>query len=319
MNNRVYQNVVGVDVSKKKLDLFFSLKEKYAVIQNSIHAIEQFVADVKASGETTLVIMEATGGYESLLVEFLIEHHIDCAVANPKQVRDFSRGCGMIEKSDPIDARMIARFGQVVKPALTQKTAENERKLKAMVHRRDQIMKQINSEKNRLQQTRDTELREQIQEAIDFYNRQKKQLDQKMKQLITQSESLRQSAEILSSCKGIADVTTAVLLSELPELGSLNRGQVAKLVGVAPIVRESGQSTGKRKTYGGRRLVRRSIYMATIVAMRWNDRIKRFYEHLLAKGKPKKLAIVACMRKLLTILNVMLKTKQKWRENLLAT
>ena len=186
------------------------------------------------------------------------------------------------------------------------------------MHRRDQVLRQLTQEKNRLDQTRDSDTKTSVQQAIDFYKQQQKDLDKKIAEAAKQCEHLQQKAEIIQSCKGVGPVTTAVLLCDLPELGSLNRAEVAKLVGVAPIANDSGQKNGNRKIYGGKRTVRKAIYMATIVAMRWNKTIKEFYQRLRAQGKPAKVAIVACMRKLLTILNAMVRNNQKWSENQLA-
>jgi len=317
MQDILKQNVIGIDVAKQKLDIYDRGRNRHFIVENSASGIDEFIEQMPDHG--SLVVMEATGGYEFQMVTTLLQRGIDCAVVNPRQVRDFIRGCGRMAKNDRIDARQIAFFGEVTRPKLMKKSDENTEKLKALVNRREQVLKQISQENNRLEQTRDKQLRDFIRQAIDFYNSQKKKLDQQIEQLLNQCQSLQPEADIIRSVKGVGVVTTAVLLSQLPELGQLNRGQIAKLVGVAPFARDSGQTSGQRSIYGGRTNVRKAIYMATLVAVRWNDHIKRFYQSLVAKGKPKKLALVACMRKLLTILNAMIKNNQKWGENNLAT
>lgn len=317
MQDSLKQNVIGIDVAKQKLDIYDQKENRYSIVKNTPKGIEEFLRCIPE--DDSLFIMEATGGYESLLVEMLLQRNLKCAVVNPRQVRDFIRGCGRIAKNDRIDAQQLAFFGEVTNPKLMKKPDENGEKLKAIVNRRDQVTKQISQERNRLEHTRDEQLRKLIQQAIQFYKAQKNELDQQIEELLAKCESLKEDAGIIRSVKGIGSVTAAVLLSQLPELGQLNRGQVAKLVGVAPFVNDSGNRTGRRIIYGGRTSVRKALYMATLVATRWNDHIKRFYQKLLAKGKPKKLALVACMRKLLTILNAMVKNKQKWGENSLAS
>jgi transposase len=224
----------------------------------------------------------------------------------------------MIEKTDQIDAAIITRFGEVVQPRLAAKPTENEKKLRALVHRRDQILRQIGAERNRLQQTADAETKEMMENAVAFYKMQIKTIDKRIAEVVSKSDELAPKAEVLSSCPGVGVVTVGILLAELPELGQLNRGQVAKLVGVAPIARNSGQKEGKRSPHAGRSMVRKVLYMAALVATKYNPVMHRFYQRLLAKGKPRKLAIVAVMRKLLITLNVMSKTNQKWREPALA-
>ena len=307
MNMSVYHTFIGVDVSKDRLDIFVSSTKKNQIVENSPAAIQKFVEFCAAAEKPTLVVMEATGGYEELLVQALHHRNMDCVVANPKRVRDFCRGIGMLEKTDTIDAQALAKFGELAEVRLAVKPNENERKLKSLVHRRDQVIRQLKQEKNRRHQAGAAEVLESIQQAIDFYNFQRKTLDKQIEEVSKQCKALDGKSKIIQAVKGVGAVTTAVLLSELPELGTLNRGQVAKLAGVAPIANESGKHKGNRSIYGGRQKVRNAIYMATIVAIRWNENIKDFYVRLRSKGKPAKVAIVACMRKMLTILNAMIK------------
>lgn len=313
-----YTQIIGVDVAKNKLDIFNSKTQQHQVIDNAPEAIAAFLQEIKRGRSKTLVVMEATGGYERLLVEQLLNQQFDCSVVNPLQIRHFAKGCGMIEKNDRLDARIIAQFAQVVSPPLQEQRSDHEAKLKALVHRRDQILSQISAERNRLQQTPDDETQSMIHSAIQFYQAQLRTADQRIGRVLQECAELAAKAKILQSCPGVGPATTAMLLSELPELGNLNRGQIAKLVGVAPMVKESGQHQGQRRTYAGRGLVRKVLYMAALVATQYNNRMKAHYQRLLQKGKPKKVALVAVMRKLLVTLNVMIRDQKTWREPSLA-
>ncbi|EDL56789.1 IS110 family transposase, partial [Gimesia maris] len=265
------------------------------------------------------VVMEATGGYEKKLVKYLQSQGIACAVVNPKLIRDFARACGKLEKNDAIDARIIASFGQMMQPRTMGKIDRNREKLKLLATRREQVQSMITQESNRQQQIEDRQIRAFIQRAIQLYQKQLKKLDNEMLKVIEADQTMKQKSEILLSAKGVGPATTANLIAGLPELGQLNRQQIAKLVGLAPLVRDSGKFKGQRRTYAGRSQIRRILYMATLVATRWNSRIKAFYLSLLERGKPKKLAITACMRKFITILNSMMKNNQTWDQNLLAS
>ena len=256
--------------------------------------------------------MEATGGYERLLVESLQDYDIACAVVNPLQIRQFARGCGLIEKTDRLDAAIIVRFAKVVQPRVTEKPTQSERKLRALVHRRTQILSQVSSEHNRLQQTADEETCSMIEQAIAFYKTQIQAVQTRIAEVIAECETLAEKSRLLSSCPGVGVVTVGILLAELPELGCLNRGQISKLVGVAPIACDSGQKEGKRSTFAGRAPVRKVLYMAALTATKHNEPLKQFYQRLLIKGKPKKVALVAVMRKLLITLNVIATTKKHW-------
>jgi transposase len=252
------------------------------------------------------------------LVNALQQAGIDCAVINPLQIRNFARGCGMLEKTDKIDAFMIARFAQVVNPKPKEIASEDQRKLRALVSRRTQILNQLSAERNRNQQTTDCQSLDFIQQAIAFYKVQLKQVDGLIARLMQQSDDFKAKAKIMTSCPSVGPATAGVLLAELPELGEISRGQVAKLVGVAPLAKDSGQTSSHRSTAAGRSSVRRVLYMAALVGTRFNPKLQSFYQRLLKAGKPKKLALVAVMRKLLVTLNTMLRTKLLWSETSLA-
>ena len=314
MKKSICQSIIGVDVSKDKLDFFFTSNKEQLTVKYDLCSLNELADRINRTAGQSLVIMEATGGYEKKLVRVLQSNGIACAVVNPKRIRDFAKACGKLEKSDSIDAKIIAFFGEVMKPNPLANVDKNREKLKSLTTRREQVQSLINQESNRLQQTDDQDVCELIRQAINLYKQQLKQLDQQLDLCIQADPLMKEKAEILQSVKGVGPATTANLIAGLPELGRLNRGQIAKLVGVAPLVRESGKYKGQRKTCAGRAHIRRVLYMATLVATRWNDTIKAFYQTLLAKGKPKKLAITACMRKLITILNAMLKNNQPWNQ-----
>lgn len=304
---------VGVDVAKFTLDLFFPDTGERLKLENSESALQELCLRLKRKERPVMVVMEATGGYETLLLAQLAKHDIEAAVVNPRQVRDFAKGIGADAKTDLIDAQVISRFAAVVNPQPTAVKSEHEQKHSALVARRGQLLQLINQENNRLQQSWDADAKQSIREVLELLKKQLKSIDAQLAGLLASDLRNQRAIEILQSVKGVGPVTISTFLAELPELGTLNRGQVAKLVGVAPINRDSGTKSGKRFIGGGRGQVRRVLYMTTIVALRHNATIKAYYQHLKAKGKASKVAIVACMRKLLTILNLLLKTDQTWQ------
>lgn len=315
MNNSDYQftTVVGIDVAKKKIDIADSHGSTVKTIGNNKKELTQWINSI-AERTATIVVMEATGGYESLLVELLHQHQIALAVVNPRRVSSFAIGIGRDAKTDPIDAGTIVLFGEVVQPAPQVAQSDEQIKLGGFVERRRQILDLMNQEQNRSQQTRDKDIRKSIDIVLKTLQKQLETLDKQIADAVKADESSARKVEILNSVKGIGPVTVSTIVAELPELGKLNRQEVAKLVGVAPMNNDSGQSIGKRKTAGGRSGVRRTLYMATLVATRFNPRIKAFYQRLLAKGKLKKVALTAAMRKLVIILNTLVQTDQLWQD-----
>jgi transposase len=288
--------------------------------------VRRFTAD--ASGQTALlawleqleprlVCLEATGGYERSLREALHQQNILLCVVNPRQIRDFARAQGELAKTDVIDARMIARFAAAFNPEPAEQPSPAQERLRALRARRQQVVHSLTQEKNRLTTAPDEESRSSIQDAIDFYNRQLRHLDRRIAEFTSTDPAFRERLALLITVPGVGLVTAAGLLAELPELGSLNRGQAAKLVGLAPINRDSGSLRGKRLIGGGRTQVRRSLYMATIVATQHNQTIRSHYRQLLARGKSKMTAPVACMRKLLLILNAMIKNNSRWKKSII--
>jgi transposase len=303
--------VIGIDVASEKLDVFDLELAKASVVENSFEAITRFVKSLRRPSET-LVVCEATGAYEHFLVDALHDANVSVCVANPRQVRDFARGHGFLEKTDRIDARMIALFGQQVDVNLTQPRSDAEKKLIALVRRRGQLLQLLGQENNRLRLCCDGEVRQFLRKSISYLEKQQKQLDLRIETALKEFGKEDPKVDIIASVPGVGVVTTATVLCELPEIGKLNRAEISKLVGVAPLAKQSGKSEGRRPVRGGRSQMRKVLYMASLVATQCNPTIKAFYRRLLKRGKPKKLALVACMRKLITILNDMVRNKQSW-------
>ena len=305
-----FDYVIGVDVSKAKLDI--ALPKESLEIANNTKAIQQLVDRIKT--DSVIVVMEATGGYENQLVQVLHKNSIALAVVNPRRVRDFAKGIGIDAKTDPIDAGVIAYYGEVAKPARQFAKSKESQKLVALVERRRQLQGFIGQEMNRLHQVDDVEIKKFLQKSLEWLKKQLNIVDKRLAKALKQlAAGDQRKIEILDSAKGIGPVAIATFLAELPELGELSRSEIAKLVGVAPMNNDSGQKPRKRKTIGGRSYVRRVLYMATLTATRFNPTIRKFYQHLLAEGKEKKVALVAAMRKFLTILNTLIKKDELWK------
>ncbi len=311
---RTFERVIGVDVSKNTLAVADSHNAINGPCDNNRVAIMRELIAKIDNRQVTLVVCEATGGCERTLVSVLHDAGVAVAVANPRQVRDFASGLGVLEKTDPIDASVLVRFGQVVEVSLASPRDEKEEHHRAMARRRSQLQGLITQEKNRLQQTIDAAVAGMIEEMLKSLEKQLKEVGKQLAKIIQRPEVSRR-AEILASAPGVGAVTVSTILCEVPEIGQLNRGQIAKLIGVAPMADQSGKRDGKRRIVGGRSTVRRVLYMATLVATRCNSKIKKFYQRLVAKGKPKKVALVAAMRKLLIILNEMVRTDTFWEED----
>ena len=315
MFHSVYNNIIGVDVASRNLDLHDLQNAEHTVIENTACAVRKFVRPCQRSNVHILVVMEATGCYEQTLVDVLHEAGIDCTVVNPRRIRQFGNGCGKLEKSDKIDARIIAEYGAIVDPSLKEPLSPERRKLRALVHRRSQIISQRSAERNRMKQTRDRDIRTMIESSLNFYQRQLDEVDTQISAVIQTTAELVQQQEILNSCPGVGPATTGILLAELPELGELNRGQIAKLVRVAPIAKDSGTKEGRRRTFAGRSMTRKVLYMAALVSTRDNPGCKAYYQTLVERGKPRKVALVAVMRKLVITLNSMIKNQKMWQDD----
>lgn len=302
---------VGIDVSKRTLDLGHSTEQNGQTVENSTAGIEQLLETLPASG-TCLVTVESTGGYERTLVAELVDAGHLVSVVNPRQVRDFAKGLGIKAKTDRIDATVIARFGQHVRPRTVSKTHENQAELQQLVTRRRQLVELRTAESNRLETLTSQTVRRSVQDMVEMLNGQIRQIEQQLKELLDSDEDWRDKGALLASAPGVGAVTVSSLLAELPELGFLNRQQISALVGVAPFNRDSGGYQGKRSIAGGRASIRSVLYMAAMTARRCNPVIRQFAQRLEEAGKPFKVVITACMRKLLVILNTMAKTNSHW-------
>lgn len=305
---------IGIDVAKEKLDLASSENKKVHTFEYNENGLKKVIAFIAECGPQ-LICLEATGGWERQLVSALHEHECNVAVVNPRQIRDFARATNQLAKTDEIDARIIAKFGKLVQPRITPKLTDSQQKLRDLTARRRQVTKLLVQEKNRLATTHQKEIQKLIRQAIRFYEKQLDTVRQAQLKIIQQDERAQEKAQIINSVPGLGPATVATLLSELPELGQLNRRQIARLIGVAPTNRDSGTLRGKRTTGGGRVDVRNALYMPTIVAKKYNPKIKAFYDRLVANGKPKMLALIAAMRKLITILNVMIRERKSWKQS----
>lgn len=303
---------VGMDVSKAQLDVavYETGEVWHTTNDNAGHA--RLVTWLKAL-PPQLIVLEASGGLETAVVIEVYTAGLPVAVVHPARVRDFARATGTLAKTDPIDAKLLARFAQAVHPPTRRLPSAEAQQFAALVARRQQIVEMLTMERNRLASA-PTCSQERIQKHVAWLEAELAALNTERDEFIHHHSPWRERADILDSAPGIGAVTTSMLLSDLPELGSLNRKQIAALVGVAPFNHDSGHHRGKRRIKGGRASVRQVLYMATLNATRFNPIIRTFYERLIQAGKEKKVAIVACMRKLLTILNAMLRTEQPWRD-----
>lgn len=303
---------VGVDVAKAELVVSLRPGGESWTVTNDEAGILQLLQRLRPQAPA-LVVFEATGGYERAAVAALAAAGLPLVVANPRQVRDFARSTGQLAKTDCIDAHILALFAERVRPEPRPLPDESTRTLEALLTRRRQILEMLTAERNRLEHAVPAVRRDLIQH-IRWLERRLRDVDHDLDRTVQSSPVWRAKENLLRSTPGIGPVVSRTLIGDLPELGALNRKQIAALVGVAPLARDSGTLRGKRMVWGGRAPVRAALYMAALVASRRNPVIRAFYRRLVEAGKPKKVALTACMRKLLTILNAMVKSKTTWRE-----
>jgi len=302
--------VIGIDVSKARLDVAVAGEAQVTGWGNDPEGRHQ-LSDWFVALQPQLVVLEASGGVEAALVSQLASVGLPVAVVNPTRIRAFAQAEGQLAKTDQIDARLIARFGTKMEPLPQSLRDPAQMALNGLVTRRRQLVTMLTSEKNRLA-TASEPGQALLEEHILWLERAIDQIQHQINQLIIDNPAWQETVTILESFKGVGSVTSQTLLSDLPELGQLNRQKIAALVGLAPFNRDSGPRRGQRRIFGGRAGVRSVLYMAALSATRCNPVIKSFYQRLLAKGKPKKVALTACMRKVLTILNAMVRTRTAW-------
>jgi transposase len=303
---------VGIDIGKRSLDLSVLPQGTSLKVASDAEGRQQLLKQLPAPGACRIVV-EATGGYERLLVAELLDAGHDVAVVNPRQVRDFAKALGIRAKTDRLDASVLARFAQQVRPRSTAQKPEKHAEFEQLVARRRQLVELRTSEKNRMATITSKLVRKSVQKTVDHLNDQIACLEKEILARVRLDDDWKGKAEIIESVPGLGPVTSFTLVAELPELGQLNRHQIAALVGVAPFNRDSGQFRGQRAISGGRTSVRCQLYMAALSARRCNPVIRRFADQLSRQGKKAKVILMACARKLLVILNTMIKNNTQWK------
>jgi len=312
----VSTSFVGIDVSKSTLDVVIRPSGEYFQVPNSPDGHRQLIERLKPL-DTGAIVLEASGGWERACTAALVDAALPVAVMNPRRARDLARGLGRLAKNDRIDAGVLAYCAQHCQVRKAVKVPEKQAQLEALVLRRRQLVATRATEQTRLEQALVKEAKKDIQQLVTFLNKHIDKIEKQIATMIDSDDHWGELSRIIDSVPGIGPTTAAVIVAELPELGSLNRQQASALVGVAPYHHDSGTRKGKRSIYGGRLPLRCSLYMATLTATAKNEVIKTFYQRLRAAGKPFKVAMVACMRKLLSILNQMVRNRQQWNQHLL--
>ncbi len=303
---------IGIDVSKDTLDMASYPTGQIWQYKNNQHGITKTVEKLK-SVNPEIIVMEATGGFEIPLKDALDEAGLAVTIINPKRIRDHARSMGILAKTDKIDARVIADFAAKTELMPKPPREKAERELDALITRRNQLSEMLAAERNRQKQQLDKDIKADIEAHILWLEERIKSLDKEIKDKIEQNPVFKAKSELYRSMKGVGDIFSSTLIAKLPELGKLNQREIALLVGLAPINKDSGRLRGKRMIQGGRAMVRRAAYMPVLAAIRFNPVIKGLYQRLVARGKLHKVALVACMHKMLTILNAMAKNNSPWR------
>lgn len=309
---------VGIDVAKDSFDVASDTAGLKLSLPNDPAGRRQLLGTLQ-NHPVALIVLEATGGYERSLVADLLEAGFNVVIANPRQVRDFARGIGRLAKSDSIDAIVLAQFASMVKPKPRPVPTAEALELAELVTRRRQVSNLLTAESNRLPMARHPKVQKSLKKIIRALEQQIIDLDKLIRDGIESDDGLRRKDEIVQSFKGVGPGTSAMLLSHLPELGSLNRQKIAALAGLAPWDIKSGKWAGQSRIWGGRMAVRNMLYMAALSAIRYNEVIRKFYQHLQSQGKKFKVAITACMRKILVILNTLVRNNCLWTPNIKRT
>jgi transposase len=311
MNTTQSQIFIGIDVAKDTLEIAIFGEAESRQIQNSAKAVTK-LADQLVELEPELIVMEASGGYEMLALSVLGQAGLSVALINPTRSRNFAKSTGRFAKTDRIDAQMLAHYAQAIRPEPRRVTTEQDEHLTALLTRRKQLVSMVTGEKNRLHSAR-PQVRDRITKHIAWLQAELDDLQIELEDLLASNQEWQQNKVILESAPGVGTVTSFTLLAHLPELGLLDRKEIAALVGVAPMSHDSGKFQGKRFVQGGRPAVRSALYMAALSSSRCNPIMKKFYQGLVERGKPKKVALTACMRKLLIMLNAMVRDQKAWK------
>lgn len=306
------QIFIGIDVSRDRLDAHVRPSDESFAVARDSEGLAALIERLRAF-DPYLVVLEATGGFEVTVAAAVAAAQIPLAVVNPRQIRDFARATGQLAKTDALDAKAIARFAEAVRPQPRPVPDAQARALGELVARRRQVVEMMTAERNRRRQLTSRRLLKSVDRLLAVLQQELSELEQDLDEGIRGTPAWRERDELLRSVPGLGNVVARTLIADLPELGRLDRKQIAALVGVAPLNRDSGKMRGKRTTWGGRAKVRSALYMAALVASRHNPILKAFYQRLLSAGKPKKLALTAVMRKLLTILNAMVRDHIRWQ------
>jgi len=314
MEQTDYKIYIGIDVSKEKLDIQYDESSLLLTINNQKGDFKRLNRYLPRDKKSVLVIIEATGGYETAVVKWLLSRNIPVALVNAKRVRDYAKATGQFAKNDLIDAGVIREYGEIFGPKLHLQQSRNklEEQIDDLIRRRKQLVSSRNKEKQHLATIQNKEGQRSIKRAIKFYNDEIDKMGEKLAAALKKDGQLQAKAELLQTIKGVGEVTMYIMIGELPELGHVNNKKISALAGVAPFCRDSGTMKGKRTIWGGRAQVRSALFMAALSASKYNPAIKVFYDRLIAKGKNKKVALVACMRKLVIIMNTMVKNNEPW-------
>jgi transposase len=305
-------NFVGIDVSKDRLDVHVRPSGRTFAAARDGKGLEQLINELRGL-TPSLIVLEATGGFEITVAAALASAGLPLAVVNPRQIRDFARATGRLAKTDALDAQIIAMFAERIRPEPRPVADADSQVLAELMSRRRQLVEMIVMESNRSRQARDPRVQRTIKTTLKTLEAQLAELDRHVNDIVRASPVWRAADDLLTSVPGIGDVTSRTLIADLPELGQLDRRRIAALVGVAPVNHDSGKMRGRRTIAGGRTDVRNALYMATLSATRWNAVISQHYKSLVERGRPKKVALVACMRRLLGILNAIIRTKTPWQ------
>lgn len=310
MTDNTYKFYVGIDVSKTILDVAISNNNSLLQFSNDETGFKELIK-VLPNKKHTLIVLEATGGYEKSVANYLRRKKNNVAVVNAKRVRDFAKASGKLAKTDRIDTKTIMLFGKAFNPMPQALISEEKEERQQTINRRNQLVRMIAMEKQHLEHASDLN-KKLIKKHTEFLEKELAVIENLLKESFNQDADLKEKLERLDEIKGVGEITAMNILIHLPELGALNSKEISALVGVAPFNKDSGQSKGKREIWGGRAPVRAALYMAVLTARKFNPALKRFYERLIAKGKLKKVAMVACMRKLIIIMNAMLRDGTRW-------
>ncbi|QYO67085.1 IS110 family transposase [Leptolyngbya sp. 7M] len=309
--NQAESQWVGIDVSQATLEVYLRPSGEQFQVSNQASAIAELVQRLQAF-EIRQVIVESTGGLELEVAQALQDAGLAISIINPRQGRDFAKASGKLAKTDRIDAAVLAHFGEALRPPITVLASDQDRALQDAVTRRHQLVEMMSAEKNRRSSLRG-KMRENVDRHIEWLEEEIQQLEEEIEQLAQAQAEWRSHLTLLKGVPGVGSVVATTLIAALPELGNVSDKRISALVGVAPFNRDSGKFRGNRTIWGGRANVRSVLYMATLSAVRFNPKIKAFYDRLLEQGKAKKVALVACMHKLLRILNAIIRDRQPWQ------